>query len=85
MYFIYFLKSLLNGKIYVGVTSKRPIDRLTEHNLGSNQWTRLNGPFKLIYFESYSCIEDAVNREKFYKSGFGRRIRDAIISTLIVE
>lgn len=56
--------------------------RLKEHNVGSNKWTRENGSFKLLYFEKYYCEKDAIEREKFYKSGIGRAIRDAIISVV---
>jgi putative endonuclease len=69
MYSIYFLKSLKNGKIYVGYTSKSPNERLNEHNIGTNAWTKSNAPFKLVYFEEYHCKEDAIMREKFYKMG----------------
>ncbi len=79
MFFVYFLKSRSNGDVYVGSTGQIPEARLKQHNLGSNQWTRNNGFFDLIYYEAYVCIEDAHNREIFYKSGFGRKVRDAII------
>jgi len=80
MYKVYFIQSLKNKKVYVGFTKKNPRERLAEHNLGKSQWTRDNGPFKLIYYETYYCEKDAVNREKFYKSGFGKRIKQVIIS-----
>ena len=79
MYFVYFLKSTVNNKIYVGMTEKLPIERLKDHNLGSNKWTKQNGPFELLYYERYYCKKDAFQREIFYKSGFGRKIRDIII------
>lgn len=82
MYSVYFLQSTHNKKYYVGLTAKDPRERLTEHNQGSNKWTCQNGPFKLIYYESYLCQKDAELREKFYKSGFGRKIRDSIIKTI---
>ena len=82
MYFVYFLKSEKNQKFYVGVTSKRPEQRLQEHNFGSNKWTRENSPFKIVYYEKYYCKADAYQRELFYKSGFGRKVRDAIIETV---
>jgi len=82
MYFVYFLQSKLNRKVYVGLTGLLPQTRLEQHNLGSNQWTRSNGPFELAYYETYSCIDDARQREAFYKSGFGRQIRDAILSVV---
>ncbi len=82
MFYVYFLKSLKNKKVYVGFTEKEPLVRESEHNLGSNQWTKNNKPFKLIYYEKYCCKKDAKTRELFYKTGFGRQIKNAIISIL---
>jgi len=79
MFSVYFLESTKNKKIYTGVTSKVPEARLIEHNTGSNKFTKQNGPFKLLYFEKYDCSTDAHKREKFYKTGFGRKIRDLIV------
>ena len=82
MFQVYFLKSKRNKKVYVGVTAKDPSIRLKEHNSASNNWSRNNGPFDLIYFESYHCKEDALRREKFYKGGFGKMVKNSIIDTL---
>jgi putative endonuclease len=82
MFYIYFIKSKRNGKTYMGVTEKDPKDRLKEHNCACNKWTKENGPLKLIYFESYCCKKDALAREKFYKSGFGKLIKESIIKTI---
>ena len=79
MFIVYFLKSLKNNKTYVGVTGKDPEKRLLEHNQGSNKFTKHNLPFALVYFEKYHCKTDAAAREKFYKTGVGRKIRDIII------
>ena len=77
MYFVYFLISVKNNKKYVGSTSKIPIKRLEEHNIGTNKWTRQNGPFVLVYYERYFCLKDAQEREKFYKkNGRGWAIFD---------
>ena len=82
MYHVYFLRSVNNNKVYVGFTSKDPRIRLYEHNSGSNTWTKSNGPFKLIYHEDYLCEADARKRESFYKMGFGKKIKQAIINVL---
>ena len=82
MYYVYFAKSLKNGKIYVGSTAKNPAVRVTEHNQGSNQWSTQNKPLKLIYHEKYACKSDATQREKFYKTGFGKKIKYAIIQAM---
>lgn len=64
------------------MTSKEPEKRLQEHNSGINDWSRQNGPFRLIYFESYHCKKDALAREKFYKSGIGRKVRNSILISM---
>lgn len=79
MYYVYFAKSLKNLKVYVGSTSKEPQVRVNEHNAGANVWSKHNGPFELIYFEEYLCKQDAEKKERFYKTGFGKRIKYAII------
>jgi len=43
MFYVYFAKSLRNGKIYVGRTLKDPKVRVDEHNIGANKWTKTNG------------------------------------------
>ena len=64
------------------MTSKSPPQRIKEHNSGSNKWSNQNKPLKLLYYEVYICKEDALLREKFYKTGFGKRIKYAIISEI---
>jgi len=56
---------------------------LEEHNKGSNVWTKNNKPFKLVYYETYFCDKDARNRERFYKMGFGKQIKDIIIDKVL--
>jgi len=75
-YWVYVLRSLKANKRYVGYSSKDPNDRLREHNLGSNKWTRLNKPFVLIHKEPFDDKTDAIRREKFLKSGQGRNWLD---------
>lgn len=82
MYFVYFLKSVKNGKTYVGYTSQDVFTRLKQHNCGVNSWTKQNRPFELIYNEKYYCKEDARSRELFYKTGFGKKIKKIIIENL---
>ncbi|NCO88506.1 excinuclease ABC subunit C [Candidatus Roizmanbacteria bacterium CG_4_9_14_0_8_um_filter_34_12] len=53
--------------------------RLDEHNQGSTKWTKNNGPFRLLYYETYFCKQDAQHREKFLKSGVGNRIVKLIV------
>ena len=79
MFNVYVLKSLKNGRRYIGFTGKPPEQRLTEHNSGANQFTRHNKPFKLVYFEIFEDKMESLKREKFLKSGQGRKFLDSII------
>ena len=78
MYNVYVLKSKKNNKKYVGYTQKDPQERLHDHNTGSNAWTRQNGPFELIYVEPFSDKKAALIKEKYLKTGAGRRFLKSI-------
>ena len=71
MYFVYVLKSLKDGKRYIGFSNdlKR---RLEEHNSGLIKSTRNRKPLKLIYFEEFPNKDEAMKRENFFKTGKGR-------------
>jgi putative endonuclease len=73
MFIVYVIESLKNGKRYMGYTSKTAEQRLDEHNKGCNKWTRENRPFRLIYKEIFDNGKDARQRERFLKSGQGRK------------
>ncbi|MFH1258532.1 MAG: GIY-YIG nuclease family protein [Elusimicrobiota bacterium] len=78
MYSVYVLVSLKNTKRYIGCTGKSVEERLSEHNAGGNRWTRQNKPFKIFYIERYNLKESALKREKFLKSGQGRKYLDRL-------
>ncbi len=72
MYFTYVLLSLKDNKHYIGHTDdlKR---RFNEHNKGLVESTKLRRPFELIYYEACLNLSKAISREKYFKTGFGRR------------
>lgn len=72
MYYTYVLESLKDGKRYIGFTGDLK-SRLNEHNLGVVKSTSPRGKLRLIYYEACLNKEDAIYREKYFKSGFGRR------------
>ena len=72
MHFVYILQSEKDGRLYIGFTDdikRRP----REHNEGKSLATRPFRPYKLIYYEAFLERKDAEAREKFLKSGWGRR------------
>ena len=75
---IYVLKSLKNGKRYVGSTRLTPQERLKQHNRGSNKWSRENKPFELLYSEECAIYTEARKRENYLKSSSGRNWLDRL-------
>src|SRR5437763_14669398 len=72
MFYVYVLHSTKDNGFYIGYSTdlKR---RLSEHTRGASFATKSRGPWKLIYYEAYTERKDAEGREKFLKSGAGRR------------
>ncbi len=78
MYYIYVIKSLTHGTRYVGSTDS--VDkRLGEHNFGKCRYASGRKPWKLIYKEEYATRKEAMGREKFLKSGQGRKYLNKIL------
>jgi len=72
MLYVYILQSLKDGKWYTGWTNDLQ-KRISEHNKGITFSTRNRRPFKLIYYEASLEEKDAKAREKYLKSGMGKR------------
>ena len=70
-YFVYVLKSLKDHRRYIGFTDNLE-RRLSEHNSGFVKSTRNRKPLELIHFEEFETKSEAMAREKFFKTGFGR-------------
>lgn len=71
-YYTYVLLSLKDGMWYTGYT--RDIQfRLAQHTLGNVPSTCNRLPLKLIYFEACLSQKDALARERYLKSGMGKR------------
>ncbi len=72
MQYVYVLRSNKDGKWYTGCTDNLQ-KRFSEHNDGKVDSTKGRGPFELIYCEASLSSEDAFAREKYLKSGMGKR------------
>ena len=66
MYYVYFLKSFVNGDLYVGSCENVDV-RFKRHNSGSVKSTKAYRPWKMLGFEEYNTRADAMAKEKFYK------------------
>jgi putative endonuclease len=78
-YFVYILESEIDGRLYKGQTSDIE-NRLTEHNSGKTKSTKGYKPWKLVYFERYETRDEALLREKYFKTGSGREfLKDLLL------
>ena len=73
MYYVYILKSLKDGKLYIGKTRDLK-NRFAQHKDGKVFATKSRLPLKLIFYEAFYNNKDAGRDELFYKSGYGREI-----------
>ena len=71
-YYVYLLQSQKSSKWYTGYT-KDLRKRFAQHQNNESLYTKGKGPFKLIYYESCLNEYDAIAREKYLKSGMGKR------------
>jgi len=72
MYYTYVLESKKDKKLYVGFTEDLK-KRFKEHELGLVDATKNRTPFILVYYEACRDRKKAIQREKYFKTGFGRR------------
>jgi len=79
MYLVYILKSLKNGRYYIGYT-KDLQRRLLEHNLGKTKGNRYLVPFELVYSETFKNETEARKREFYIKSQKSRRFIEKLIN-----
>ena len=77
MIFIYVIKSREKKFRYIGITNNLT-RRINEHNSRKNISTAPYAPFDLMLKEEYDGYPEARKREKFLKSGQGRKFLDML-------
>jgi putative endonuclease len=75
MLWVYVLWSDKLGKRYVGCTEDVG-KRLKEHNAGRTPFTRRGVPWIVVHSEQIETVAEARKRERFLKSGAGRKWLD---------
>ncbi len=76
--YVYFLTNKNNTVIYIGVTSNL-IKRIYQHKTNSFKgFTSKYNCDKLVYFEEFDRISEAIKREKLLKAGNRKRKEDLI-------
>ena len=78
MFYAYVLKSIDHDFFYKGHC--QDLDkRLLQHNSGMTISIRPYIPFKIIYSEEFETEQEAIAREKYFKSSAGRRFLKKVI------
>jgi putative endonuclease len=84
MYYVYVLQSELDDRFYTGFT-KDLEKRVEEHNSGMSSSTKGRIPLKLVYYEFCLNLKDAMKRERYLKTTWGKRYIKNRISTYLKE
>lgn len=71
-YYTYVLLSQKDKKLYIGWTNNLQ-KRFSNHNKQKVRSTKSRIPFELVYYEACKNKKKAIKREKYFKSGFGRK------------
>jgi len=72
VWYAYVMQSIKDKRWYTGCTADLR-KRFKEHNEGLVFSTKGRGPFTLIYYEAGLNENDAFARERYLKSGMGKR------------
>ena len=79
MFYAYVIKSINYDYYYKGHCENLEV-RLAQHNAGMTASIKPYLPFTVIYFETFQTREEAVVKEKYFKSAAGRRFLKTKIS-----
>jgi len=66
VYFVYILRSIPKGTLYVGTTRDMQ-KRVREHNAGRNRSTAPHRPYELVHVEGFKELGQARQREWYLK------------------
>lgn len=71
-YYVYVLLSMADKKFYTGYTQDLR-SRIKQHESGAVPSTQNRRPLELVYYEACRNQTDAIRREKYLKSTWGKR------------
>jgi putative endonuclease len=84
MHYVYVLRSVTDHGFYIGYSANLR-KRFEQHLRGDSLATSYRGPWKLIYYEAYLEQSDALGREKYLKSGAGRRFLQSQLKNYLIK
>jgi putative endonuclease len=80
MFYAYVLKSMRHEYFYKGHCQDLQ-KRISQNNSGMTESLRPYIPFELVYYETFETEQEAIAREKYFKTAAGRRfLKKKIVS-----
>jgi len=79
-YFVYILKSQMDGSYYIGSTQDLD-ERIRRHNQGRSTYTKARKPWELIYSEAHPNRSIATKRDSQIKRRKSKDYIDSLIRT----
>ncbi len=73
MFYTYVIQSKNDSGYYYKGHCQDIEVRLKEHNSGKTKSNKHEAPFLLVYFETSETREEAIEKEKYWKTAAGRR------------
>ncbi len=83
-HYVYVLIGLQDFQFYVGHTTNLE-KRVNDHNSGKVNSTKFRRPLQLVYFEGSFNLHDALHREKYLKTTYGKRYLRNRLKNLMVD
>lgn len=81
-FYVYVLQSGTDNNLYTGYT-KNLQTRLNQHQKGMVESTKRRRPLTLVYWEGCLNQKDALQREKYLKTAWGKRyLKNRLINYL---
>jgi putative endonuclease len=80
-YSVYIITNKANTVFYVGVTSELEIRILKHKQKAYDSFSAKFNCNKLVYFENFQWVQDAIAREKQLKAGSRKKKIELIVST----
>ena len=71
MYYTYVLLSKKDGNMYSGCSKNMKL-RFEQHQKGLVESTNNRRPLELVYYEVCKNRDDAIRREKYFKTHYGK-------------
>ena len=78
-FWTYILESAYDGTHYVG-SAQNVEERLKKHNNGECRFTKGHRPWRIVHREPFKTRSSAVIRERYLKTGVGRRELKELLS-----